>query len=104
MSDARNCAACRKPLKGGTRRRKFCEGRREVRLRGRRREARFPRPAVRAEGFSQEKPDGGDGWAKGGIADPPLYYLPEVRKAVEFGQTVYVSEGEKCGDVGCPAP
>jgi hypothetical protein len=46
--------------------------------------------------FRQRRPDGRGGWEwnlKG--VDPVLYRLPEVRQAVESGETVFVLEGEK---------
>lgn len=49
------------------------------------------------KGFAQRRPDGDGGfvWNLNGTRRVP-YRLPQVRKAVEAGGTVYVAEGEKC--------
>ena len=46
--------------------------------------------------FFQQRPDNNGGWVNGlGGIRPVLYRLPEVIKAVEAGETVFVPEGEK---------
>jgi AAA domain len=49
--------------------------------------------------FKQRRPDGRGGWRWGlnGLA-PVLYRLPEVLRAVEAGETVYIVEGERDSD------
>ncbi len=46
--------------------------------------------------FFQRRPDGKGGWINGlGDVKPVLYRLPEVLKAVQRGETVFIPEGEK---------
>jgi hypothetical protein len=46
--------------------------------------------------FFQRRPDGRGGWVNGlGDVKPVLYRLPEVLKAVQRGETVFIPEGEK---------
>jgi len=46
--------------------------------------------------FFQRRPDGKGGWLNGlGGIQPVLYRLPEVLQAVERGETVFITEGEK---------
>ena len=49
--------------------------------------------------YFQRTPDGRGGWNKGlnGVATT-LYRLPEVLRAAQAGETIYVAEGEKCAD------
>lgn len=48
------------------------------------------------KGFYQQRPDGRGGWINGrGDVEPVLYRLPEVIKAVQAGQTIFIVEGEK---------
>ena len=50
----------------------------------------------RPKGFSQRRPDGKGGWIKNidGVRRVP-YRLPDVVKAVQSGQPIYIAEGEK---------
>lgn len=49
--------------------------------------------------FPQFSPDGQGGWKKGLNGQPPvLYRLPEVIAAVERGEEVWITEGEKDAD------
>lgn len=47
--------------------------------------------------FKQRRPDnrGGWHWNLQGIDERPVYHLPQVRRAVELGGTVWIVEGEK---------
>lgn len=46
--------------------------------------------------FFQRRPDGKGGWINGlGDVKPVLYRLPELLKAVQRGETVFIPEGEK---------
>jgi len=46
--------------------------------------------------FFQRRPDGKGGWLNGlGGVKPVLYRLPELLKAVQRGETVFIPEGEK---------
>lgn len=47
--------------------------------------------------FRQRRPDGHGGWVWNlqGVDERPLYHLPQVRRAIELGQTVWIVEGEK---------
>jgi hypothetical protein len=46
--------------------------------------------------FFQRRPDSKGGWVNGlGDVKPVLYRLPEVLKAVQRGETVFIPEGEK---------
>jgi putative DNA primase/helicase len=48
------------------------------------------------KGFTQCRPDGHGGqiWNLKGIT-PTIYHLPDVMKAIQEGQTIYIPEGEK---------
>lgn len=47
--------------------------------------------------FRQRRPDGKGGWVHSikDIQERPLYHLPQVRAAIDAGQTVWIVEGEK---------
>lgn len=58
---------------------------------------RFDKPGEKT--YAQRTPDERGGWRWGLHGVPPtLYRLPEVMRAAELGETVYITEGEKCAD------
>ncbi|GAI23047.1 unnamed protein product, partial [marine sediment metagenome] len=49
--------------------------------------------------FAQRRPDGKEGWTWGlrGIK-PVIYHLPQVKEAIDKGETIFLPEGEKDAD------
>ena len=49
------------------------------------------------KGFAQRVPDGRGGWTWSlkGISERPLYMLPQIHRAIERGERVFLTEGEK---------
>jgi len=46
--------------------------------------------------FSVRRPDGNGGWVWGlGDARKVLYHLDDIKRAIEYGETIFITEGEK---------